>query len=108
MKALETCEDVLPYTEELHIVTRCINSLATKVCSDLSFFGWPLAGCNTCSKSPGGNAIWNGIATAENPKSPSADWWFEDASFLNLSLYKRLILAMESNRKSSLDHLCTM
>src|ERR1044072_2353139 len=34
IKALETCEEVLPFAEELHIVSRCIDSLAMKACSD--------------------------------------------------------------------------
>lgn len=30
IKALKTCEEVLQFAEELHIFSRCINSLATK------------------------------------------------------------------------------
>ncbi|KAH7682642.1 NPH3 domain-containing protein [Dioscorea alata] len=95
IKALEKCEDVLPYAEDLHIVNRCINSLAMKACADPSLFSWPMAG--RCSlKSPGGIALWNGICTEERPTSVGADWWYEDVSFLSLPLYKRLILVMES------------
>ncbi|URD91141.1 BTB POZ domain-containing protein [Musa troglodytarum] len=58
IKALEACESVLPHAEDLHIVSRCINSLASK--------------------------------------ASLADWWYIDASFLGLPLFKRLILAMEA------------
>ncbi|URD91143.1 BTB POZ domain-containing protein [Musa troglodytarum] len=66
IKALEACESVLPHAEDLHIVSRCINSLASKACSDPSLSAWPV------------------------------DWWYIDASFLGLPLFKRLILAMEA------------
>ncbi|XP_077247448.1 BTB/POZ domain-containing protein At5g03250-like isoform X1 [Tasmannia lanceolata] len=91
IKALETCEDVLPHAEELHIVSRCINSLAMKACSDPSLFGWP-----SSLQSPNDTNLWNGIGCGAKPRTASEDWWYEDVSFLSLNLYKRLILAMES------------
>ncbi|PKA47903.1 BTB/POZ domain-containing protein [Apostasia shenzhenica] len=96
MNVLETCEEFLPLAEELHIVTRCINSLAMKACTDPNVFGWPMSG-RSSTKGSEGNALWNGIfSTAEKPKFVEADWWYDDASALCLPLYKRLILAMES------------
>ncbi|KAK1578433.1 hypothetical protein Q3G72_030243 [Acer saccharum] len=38
VRALEAREEVLPHVEELHIVSRCINSLAMKACADPSLF----------------------------------------------------------------------
>lgn len=32
IKALETCEGVLPTAEDLHLVSRCITALASKAC----------------------------------------------------------------------------
>ncbi|MCD7462467.1 hypothetical protein HAX54_048606 [Datura stramonium] len=49
IKALETCEEVLSYAEELHIVSRCINSLAMKACSDSKLLNWPVM--ENCSDS---------------------------------------------------------
>ncbi|CAL9167590.1 unnamed protein product [Musa hybrid cultivar] len=100
VKALEACESVLPHAEELHIVSRCINSLASKACADPSLFSWPMVGHSTTSKSPEGSSsiLWNGIvAVGETPRSGIADWWYEDVSFLSLPLFKRLILAVEAN-----------
>ncbi|MQL72108.1 hypothetical protein Taro_004430 [Colocasia esculenta] len=94
IKALETCEDVLPHAEELHIVTRCINSLATKACADPSLFGCSVAVRNPV-KSPGGSALWNGIGTGPKQRSAGEDWWYNDASFLSLPLYKRLLSTLE-------------
>ncbi|KAA8539304.1 hypothetical protein F0562_025996 [Nyssa sinensis] len=95
VKALETCEEVLPHAEELHIVSRCINSLATKACADLSLFSWPISGFSA-TQSPVGSVSWNGIRAASKPLPLSEDWWYEDISFLRLPLYKRMILAVGS------------
>uniref|UniRef100_A0A1D1XLW7 BTB/POZ domain-containing protein At5g03250 n=1 Tax=Anthurium amnicola TaxID=1678845 RepID=A0A1D1XLW7_9ARAE len=94
IKALETCEDVLPYAEELHIVTRCLNSLAMKACADPNLFGYPMLGRNSL-KSPEGSVLWNGIGSEPKPRSLGEDWWHEDVSFLSLPLYKRLLSALE-------------
>ncbi|KAJ6829348.1 BTB/POZ domain-containing protein-like isoform X2 [Iris pallida] len=106
VRALETCEEdgrVVPQAEDLHVVTRCISSLATKACADPSIFSWPMSARSSAKSSEdGGGVLWNGIRPAERPSRSSAaaattsDWWYEDASLLSLPLYKRLITAMES------------
>lgn len=97
--ALETCEEVQPYVEELHIVSRCIDSLATKACSDPKLFSWPMSGGSGIKK-PTGTVSWNGIAAESKTQSPGENWWYEDVSFLSLPLYKRLIQAVESKGMS--------
>ncbi|KAA8516547.1 hypothetical protein F0562_016947 [Nyssa sinensis] len=94
IKALGTCEEVLPYAEELHIVSRCINSLAMKACADPNLFNQPISGCNNMPSTTG-TVLWNGISDATKPQPMNDDWWYEDVSFLGLSLYKRLIQAVE-------------
>ncbi|KAK4488150.1 hypothetical protein RD792_003892 [Penstemon davidsonii] len=96
LKALQTCDDVLSYSEQLHIPKRCIDSLASKACTDPNLFGWPMMEHGGPMQSPGGSVLWNGISTGARPKKSSSDWWYEDASTLSLPLYKRLISAMES------------
>ncbi|KAJ8548959.1 hypothetical protein K7X08_030925 [Anisodus acutangulus] len=96
LKALQTCDDVLPYAEELKITKRCIDSLAVKACTDPNLFGWPVMEHIGPLQSPGGSILWNGISTGARPKHSSSDWWYEDASTLSLPLYKRLISAMGS------------
>ncbi|KAE8692486.1 BTB/POZ domain-containing protein [Hibiscus syriacus] len=78
-----------------HIVSRCIDSLATKACADPSLFGWPLPG-REAKKSPRNEGLWNGISTAMKTQHTEEDWWYQEVSFLSLPLYKRLILAIES------------
>ena len=94
IKALETCEEVQSYAEELHIVSRCIDSLAMKACADPNLFNWPVSGCNNF-QNPAGTVLWNGISSETKPQPLGDDWWFEDVSFLSLPLYKQLILAVE-------------
>ncbi|XP_038691864.1 BTB/POZ domain-containing protein At5g03250-like isoform X2 [Tripterygium wilfordii] len=95
IKALETCEEFLQYAEELHIVSRCIESLATKACTDPHLFNWSVSECSD-TQTASAPALWNGLSGATKPPSTTNDWWFEDVSFLRLPLYKRLILAIES------------
>ncbi|XP_017250395.1 BTB/POZ domain-containing protein At5g03250 isoform X2 [Daucus carota subsp. sativus] len=95
IKALETCEEVLPHAEELRVVSRCIDSLALRACSDQPLFIWPVSGRNA-AQSPASTLVWNGIRTAPKAQHMSEDWWYEDVSFLRLPLYKRLILAVGS------------
>ncbi|XP_068663514.1 BTB/POZ domain-containing protein At5g03250-like [Aristolochia californica] len=97
--ALKTCEDVLLQAEELHIVSRCINSLAVKACVDPTLFSWPMSDC--ASQSPNTRALWNGIVVTAKPKVVEEDWWYEDVSFLNLNLYKRVIEAVEARGMNS-------
>jgi hypothetical protein len=96
LKALQTCDDVLPYAEELNITKRCIESLAAKACTDPNLFGWPVTEHSGPMQSPGGSVLWNGISTGARPKNSSSDWWYDDVCTLSLPLYKRLISVMET------------
>ncbi|KAK1409607.1 hypothetical protein QVD17_36134 [Tagetes erecta] len=89
-KALESCEQVVEFAENLHIVSRCINSLAMKACSlDKDLIG--LNGMES-KDNPFATVIWNGIQTT----STNQDWWYDDVSKLRLPLYREFILAVES------------
>lgn len=88
VQALETCEGVLPFSEELHIIEKCIDSLASKACDDRAFAGQP------ANQSPSTPAVWNGIPSASEPCSPAEDRWYDDVAVLHLPLFKRLINAV--------------
>ncbi|POO01675.1 Voltage dependent potassium channel [Trema orientale] len=96
IKALETCEEVQTTAEDLHIVSRLIDSLAMKACADPSLFNWPTTDQNDVKISPKNAALWNGICSDTKPLPLGDDWWFDDVSFLSFPLYKRLILAVEA------------
>ncbi|XP_039126631.1 BTB/POZ domain-containing protein At1g30440-like [Dioscorea cayenensis subsp. rotundata] len=95
IKALQSCDDVLLFAEDLHIVKRCIESLAVKAFTDPNLFGWPMME-HGARQSPGGSLLWNGISTGARPRNSSSDWWYEDVSLLSFPMYKRLISVMES------------
>ncbi|XP_066330487.1 BTB/POZ domain-containing protein At1g30440-like [Miscanthus floridulus] len=95
VKALQTCDNVLEVAERLQIVKRCVDSIATRSCSDPDLFGWPVAQYGGPMQSPGGSLLWNGISTGARPRNSSPDWWYDDVSCLSLPLYKKLISAME-------------
>ncbi|KAL2898622.1 hypothetical protein RDABS01_040404 [Bienertia sinuspersici] len=100
MQALQTCEDILQHAEDVHVVSRCINSLAMKACSDPSLFGLPVCGQSKGSKDNNKSSLWNGISSRDKSDITAAvntadDWWYEDVSSLSFSLYKRLINAVE-------------
>lgn len=95
LKALQTCDELLPYAEDLNIVKRCIESIAVKACTDPNLFGWPMMEHGSM-QSPGGSVLWNGISTGARPRNFSSDWWYDDVSSLSFPLYKRLISVMES------------
>ncbi|EEE53602.1 hypothetical protein OsJ_36856 [Oryza sativa Japonica Group] len=95
LEALRTCDGLLPHAEDLHIVKRCIESLAGKASIDPDLFGWPVSEHSTM-QSPGGSVLWNGISTGAKVRNCSSDWWYDDASSLSFPTYKRLISSMES------------
>ncbi|CAD6236510.1 unnamed protein product [Miscanthus lutarioriparius] len=97
IKALETCEGVLPTAEDLHLVSRCITALASRACA--SDAAAPLVrNASVIDK----DALWNGIRSDDTASAAAAaaasgmDWWYEDVSFLSLPMFKRLIQAMEA------------
>ncbi|XP_061346322.1 BTB/POZ domain-containing protein At3g44820-like [Gastrolobium bilobum] len=91
---LQSSEPVLPRAEKLHLVGKCLNALSMMVCTDPSFFGWPMMMYGSL-QSPGGSILWNGINTGARIRSSESDWWFEDVSYLSVSLFERLIKTMQ-------------
>ncbi|CAI0376107.1 unnamed protein product [Linum tenue] len=99
LRALKTCQEVLRPAEDLYIVSRCIDSLATKACcSSIQDSTTHLPQSTPAIEISDENVVaWNGISSAAGQKAEHLQgWWFDDVSFLNLQLYKRLIMAVES------------
>lgn len=93
--ALQSSEPVLPRAESLHLVGKCLNALSMMACTDPSLFGWPMMMYGSF-QSPGGSILWNGINTGARIRSAESDWWFEDISYLSVSLFERLIKTMQA------------
>ncbi|XP_051119287.1 BTB/POZ domain-containing protein At5g66560 [Andrographis paniculata] len=97
IKALVSCEGLLPMADSLGIVQRCIEAIATRAAaSDPSLFGWPVND---------GSADYKG-ADEPNPRrklntatrggaAAAVDSWLDELGFLSLPFFKRLIFAMK-------------
>ncbi|KAG9158759.1 hypothetical protein Leryth_013651 [Lithospermum erythrorhizon] len=85
IKALHSCEKMLSLAEELGIVERCIDAIATKASTtDPSIFGWPINDGQMNARKNGKNS------------ATTSDSWFEELGHLNIQLFKRLIFAMKN------------
>nr|XP_043615450.1 BTB/POZ domain-containing protein At5g66560-like [Erigeron canadensis] len=74
IKTLKTCQDLLPLSESIGIVQRCIDSIVSKAsASDPALFGWPV-----------------------NEHTVTDDKWFDELVDLNKSFFNRLITAIKS------------
>lgn len=90
IQTLHCCERLLPLAEDLGIVQRCIDAIASKASStDPSLFGWPVND---------GAAKDN---TSARRKAAGPDVWFDELTLLSLQLFKQLILAMKAKHVSS-------
>ncbi|CAH9055188.1 unnamed protein product [Cuscuta epithymum] len=95
LRAVEDCEGVFHIADEIHLVSRCIESLAMKACAEPRSL--------TRHNSPTGTlpdaTSWNGLGSVSIPSNErdlSDDWWYKDVSGLKLHMYKRLIFAVTS------------
>lgn len=87
IKTLKSCERLTPLAENLGIVQRCIDSIASGASStDPSLFGWPV----------NEKAGTGGTETGGRRKTAGAVSWFEELALLSLPLFKRLIFAMKT------------
>ncbi|KAJ8764329.1 hypothetical protein K2173_006069 [Erythroxylum novogranatense] len=96
VKALTSCERVMPLAETLGIPQRCIDSITSRASSaDPALFGWPVTDNKASSTS--NQALWNGIESAVRRKGgTNVESWFEHLAQLSLRLFTQLILAMKS------------
>ncbi|KAK2974488.1 hypothetical protein RJ640_018653 [Escallonia rubra] len=85
---LQTTKSVSPLSEELKLVSNCIDSIASKASIDVSKVDWSYT--YNRKKLPGENgndANWNGVRSRMVP----SDWWVEDLCELEMEHYKRII-----------------
>ncbi|XP_004495988.1 BTB/POZ domain-containing protein At1g03010 isoform X2 [Cicer arietinum] len=82
ISVLHRCETLLPFAEEINLVSRLINSIANNVCKEQLTSGLQKLDHNFPSK------------TME-PETPS-EWWGKSLSVLNLDFFKRVLSATKS------------
>ncbi|CAA6667404.1 unnamed protein product [Spirodela intermedia] len=69
---LQTTKALLPWSEDLNLVGRCVDSIASKVCIDISM-----------------NGAWR-------TQAAPPDWWVEDLCDLDMELFERVIAAVKA------------
>ncbi|KAK8505428.1 hypothetical protein V6N13_045866 [Hibiscus sabdariffa] len=91
---LQTTKSVLPWSENLKIVGRCIDSIASKTSVDPANITWSYTynrKLSVCDK-----MINDGMKCQEKVVSVPNDWWVEDICELDIDLYKRVLTAVKS------------
>ncbi|GAB2279566.1 hypothetical protein Dimus_014209 [Dionaea muscipula] len=98
---LQTTRSMLPWSEELKLVSHCIDAIASKACIETSKVEWSYTYSRKKIPSENGqDPIWNGMRKQQTvPK----DWWVEDLCDLDIELYKRVITTIKTKGKVSGD-----
>ncbi|KAJ8465162.1 hypothetical protein OPV22_027714 [Ensete ventricosum] len=96
---LQTTKSLLPWAEDLKVVSNCIDSIASKASIDPSDVEWSYT--YNRRKLPSENGLdshWNGV---RKQQSVPKDWWVEDLCDLEVDLYKLVIVAIKAEGKMS-------
>ncbi|CAL1353092.1 unnamed protein product [Linum trigynum] len=87
---LQTTKSLLPWSEDLKIVGRCIDSIASRTSVDPASVTW------SYTYNRKSNVANNEIVAERNQAVVPKDWWVEDICELEIDMYKRVILAVKS------------
>ncbi|KAM7250052.1 hypothetical protein ACFE04_021935 [Oxalis oulophora] len=93
---LQTTKSLLPFSEELKIVNQCIDSITNKACVDTSKVTWSYS-YNRKKLSQEYSSDPNGIRIRQVPP----DWWVEDLCEIEIDLFKRIIVNINSKETLS-------
>lgn len=91
---LQTSKSLLPWSENLKILGRCIDTVASKTSVDPSIVTWSYTYNRKLATSD--QIIQSGIKFPEKTESVPKDWWVEDICELDIDLYKRVMVAIKS------------
>ncbi|CAN4079766.1 unnamed protein product [Withania somnifera] len=92
--ALQTTKAFLPWSEELKIVSHCLDSVASKAYTDTSKVDWSYTyNRKKLPSENGSDPLWNGVKKQQHVPR---DWWVEDLSELHIDLYKRVITTIKT------------
>ncbi|XP_068656244.1 phototropic-responsive NPH3 family protein NPY2-like isoform X2 [Aristolochia californica] len=90
---LQTTKSLLRWCEDLKIIGRCIESIASKASIDTLKVQWSYTYNRKKLPSENGAEQWNGVRKQQTvPK----DWWVEDLSELEIDFYKRVIMTIKT------------
>lgn len=91
---LQTTKSLLPWSEDLRVVGRCIDSIASKTSVDPSNISWSYTYNRKLAVSDNIPEIRTKFP--EKMDSVPKDWWVEDICELEIDLYKRVMIAVKS------------
>ncbi|KAI5080631.1 hypothetical protein GOP47_0003814 [Adiantum capillus-veneris] len=98
-QVLHACESILTWAEEVRIVNRCIDAIASKVCKEQLAYTLTRLEYNSSGRS---NKLNNDGSSPLNVHSgglqykATVEWWADDISSLRVDLYQRVLAAMKS------------
>ncbi|KAI4316405.1 hypothetical protein L6164_024387 [Bauhinia variegata] len=94
INVLQTTKSLLPWSDDLKIVGRCIDSIASKTSVDPSNITWSYTYNRKLTESD--KIIEDKQTFQEKIESVPKDWWVEDLCELDIDLYKRVMIAVKS------------
>lgn len=95
--ALQSTDALLPWSEELKLAGRCIDSIATKATVNPSNVMWSYT---YNRKSASSDEI---VEARRNLQAVPKDWWVEDLCELDVDLYRRVMVAVKSRGRIPSD-----
>ena len=91
---LQTTNSLLPFSEDLKVISLCIDSIASRASIDVSRVDWSYTyNRKKLSEENGNDPKWNGVGN--RPVVPK-DWWVEDLCELEIDLYKRVMMSIKT------------
>lgn len=95
--ALQTTDALLPWSEELKLVGRCVDSVAAKATVSASNVVWSYT---YNRKSASSDEI---VEARRSSQAVPKDWWVEDLCELDVDLYRRVMVAVKSRGRIPSD-----
>ncbi|XP_057534820.1 BTB/POZ domain-containing protein At5g48800 isoform X1 [Amaranthus tricolor] len=84
VEVLKQCENLLPLADELKVISKCIDAIASKACAEQIASSFSRLEYSS-----------SGRLNLSRPVKCDGDWWIEDLSVLRVDLYQRVITAMK-------------
>ncbi|KAK9726523.1 hypothetical protein RND81_05G221200 [Saponaria officinalis] len=84
LQVLKQCENLLPLADELKVVGRCVDAIASKTCTEQIASSFSRLEYSS-----------SGRLHMTRPVNCESDWWIEDLSVLRVDFYQRVIAAMK-------------
>ncbi|KAK4733506.1 hypothetical protein R3W88_007767 [Solanum pinnatisectum] len=96
---LQTTKAFLPWSEELKIVSHCLESVASKASVDTSKVDWSYTYNHKKLPSENGSDLHCNAVSWQ--QLVPIDWWVEDLCELHIDLYKRVIVTIKTKGRIS-------